>query len=362
MIGSWFALPLAALVAADPAAAAAPEAAGPATALVPYAGLAMTFLFVLWTTSGLCGPMARLATRVGLVDRPAPRKAHAAPTPLLGGLAIHGPLLAALGGWALWGLGALAPVLAAAALLLVAGLWDDRRGLGVAVKLGVQLAASGALVMAGVRLGLPFLPSMLEPVATLLWLVAITNAVNLLDNLDGLAASVVGASALGILTCGLRLEMPVAVVVGALLAAACAGFLRHNAPPAKLFMGDAGSLPLGLLTGFGVCALTPDAGAIGSAPSSSAWPLAMALLLAAVPLLDTSTVVIARLRRGVNPLTTPGTDHLSHRLARRAIRRRDAEVAGASDPLGSAGAVAALGLLQMTASLLAVVVVYAVAG
>jgi len=271
-------------------------------------------------------PLARwLALDRGWVDRPAARKGHKRPTPLLGGVALVAALLPGVpwgrsepGGWAL---------AAAFAVLFAAGLWDDRRGLGMVAKLLLQGGVAVMLVAAGYRLALPLAPE-LTAVASLAWIVGVTNALNLLDNMDGLAASIAGVAALGFLLL-LPPSSPASLLAAAVLGGSL-GFLPYNAPPARIFMGDAGSQPLGLALAVLGLELTHS-----QAPRG--WLLA--LLVLAVPLADTTTVCVSRLRRGYNPLTTPGTDHLSH-----CLRARGA---------GDAGAVLLLVLAAVAGSVLA---------
>jgi UDP-GlcNAc:undecaprenyl-phosphate GlcNAc-1-phosphate transferase len=151
---------------------------------------------------------------------------------------------------------------------------------------------------------------------SLLWIVGVTNAFNLLDNTDGLAGGV------GMVAAGYFLLMAATngqILVGGLAAAvlgACAGFLLFNFNPARIFMGDSGSLFLGLI----MAAL----GIKLRFPSNTNWVTWMVpVLVLGVPIFDTLLVVISRLRRGKNPLTTPGQDHLSHRLNRLGWTRRE---------------------------------------
>ena len=145
--------------------------------------------------------------------------------------------------------------------------------------------------------------------ATLVWVVGITNAMNLLDNMDGLSGGIAAIAALFFL---LFAAMSKQYLVGALAAAlvgACVGFLFYNLNPASIFMGDTGSLFLGFtLAAVGIKLRFPDNSAFVT------WMVPVLVL--AVPIFDTTLVIISRLRRGLNPLTTPGKDHLSHRLAR----------------------------------------------
>ncbi len=255
-------------------------------------------------------PLAqRAARRTGMVDKPSARKQHTVPTPLLGGAAIYLAVILAL---ILLGnrfyVNQVAGIFLGATLMSFLGLWDDRRGLSPWVKLIGQFLAAGVLLLTDVRIS--FLPwEALNIVATLVWVVLITNAMNLLDNMDGLSG---GGAAIAALFFLLFAAMSKQYLVGALAAAlvgACIGFLYYNFNPARIFMGDTGSLFLGFtLAAVAIKLRFPD-----NSPFVT-W-MVPALVLA-VPLFDTSLVIISRLRRGLNPLTTPGKDHLSHRLAR----------------------------------------------
>jgi UDP-GlcNAc:undecaprenyl-phosphate GlcNAc-1-phosphate transferase len=172
------------------------------------------------------------------------------------------------------------------------------------------------LVLTGVRISvLPY--EWLNIAATLLWVVFVTNAMNLLDNMDGLSSGIAAIAAVFFL---LFAAMSNQYLVGALAAAlvgACIGFLYYNLNPATIFMGDAGSLFLGFtLAAVGLKLRFPDNSAFVT------WMVPVFVL--AVPLFDTTLVIVSRLRRGQNPLTTPGKDHLSHRLARLSGNPREA--------------------------------------
>ncbi|MGQ9489419.1 MAG: MraY family glycosyltransferase [Anaerolineae bacterium] len=255
-------------------------------------------------------PLARrTAQRIGMVDRPSARKQHTVPTPLLGGAAIYLAVITAL---LLLGdrfyVNQVIGIFLGATLVSFMGLWDDRRSLSPWVKLIVQYVAAGILVLTDVRISLFCWPA-LNVAATLLWVVGITNAMNLLDNMDGLSGGIAAIAALFFL---LFAAMSKQYLVGALAAAlvgACIGFLFYNLNPARIFMGDTGSLFLGFtLAAVGIKLRFPDNSAFVT------WMVPVLVL--AVPIFDTSLVIVSRLRRGLNPLTTPGKDHLSHRLAR----------------------------------------------
>lgn len=254
-------------------------------------------------------PIRRLAWDWGFVDLPTGRKRHERATPMLGGLALVvgmllPPLLVSVENPRLF-------ALAGATLVLTAvGLVDDRLGVGVVGKLAMQAAAAAIVVAAG--FAAPWSATLgptLGGLAAGLFLVLVINAVNLLDNVDGLAAGTAAVSALGVLALGAD---GLAALLAAALVGAAIGFLLHNWSPARIFMGDAGSMPLGLIVGV----LGLEAARLGPGRWSP-WLLPALVLL--VPLADTATVIVSRLLRGRNPLTSPGTDHLSHRLARRGL-------------------------------------------
>ncbi len=251
-------------------------------------------------------PVVRAAARrVGAVVVPRTDSWHRRPTALLGGLAIYGAFLIGL---ALWrpDLTRAAPVLVAATLLLAVGLLDDFVRITPPVKLGAQVAAAGLVVGAGLRL--PWTASVaVNDTLTLLWLVGITNAVNLLDNMDGLAAGIAAiACAFLAVTFVLNGQGELAFLP-ALLGGATAGFLVFNFKPASIFMGDCGSMFLGAALG-GIALL----GDYGRARSVAAGLLTPVLILM-IPILDTCLVTVTRKLAG-RPVSHGGRDHASHRL------------------------------------------------
>ncbi|MCX7707306.1 MAG: undecaprenyl/decaprenyl-phosphate alpha-N-acetylglucosaminyl 1-phosphate transferase [Anaerolineae bacterium] len=272
-----------------------------------------TYLLILLSAMVLAfsvTPLAqRTARRIGMVDQPSARKQHTVPTPLLGGAAIYLAVIVAL---ILLGdrfyVNQVAGIFLGATLVSFMGLWDDRWGLSPWAKLLVQFVAAAILALTDVRISLFPWPA-LNIAATLLWVVGITNAMNLLDNMDGLSGGIAAIAALFFL---LFAAMSRQYLVGALAAAlvgACVGFLFYNVNPARIFMGDTGSLFLGFtLAAVGIKLRFPENSAFVT------WMVPVFVL--AVPIFDTTLVIISRLRRGLNPLTTPGKDHLSHRLAR----------------------------------------------
>lgn len=264
-------------------------------------------------------PLARmLGLRIHAMDQPdARRKVHVVPTPRLGGLAIFtSTLIATLFLGNRFNLTQLASILIGAAGVSFLGLWDDRFTLSPWVKLLGQFLAASLLALTDVSISMLRVP-LLNYLATILWVVGITNAMNLLDNMDGLSAGVAAiAAAYFALMCSFSRQYLVGALSVAVMAA-CIGFLVYNWTPATIFMGDSGSLFLGfLLAAIGIKLRFPD-----NVPFVT-WMIP--LLVLGVPLFDTTLVIISRLRRDLNPLTTPGTDHTSHRLTYAGLTKREA--------------------------------------
>ena len=251
--------------------------------------------------------MRRLALHLDVTDQPNARKVHSVPVPLLGGAAIYISFIVAL---LLFGdrryVNEVVGIFAGATMVSLMGVVDDRWGLGSYVKLLGQLAAAGILIYSGVQVRLFY--GWQDIVLTVLWVVGITNALNLLDNMDGLSGGIAAiAATFFTLLSGLSDQYLVGALAAA-LAGACAGFLFYNWNPAHIFMGDTGSLFLGFL-------LSAVAIKLRFPSNSNTVTWMIPVLVMAVPIFDTTLVFISRLRRGQNPLTTPGKDHLSHRLA-----------------------------------------------
>lgn len=277
--------------------------------------LMLVTAFVLAVTGT---PVVRkMAVKLGVVDMPAARKMHARPMPLLGGVAIYGAFMIAL---LLLGdrfyVREVAGIVMGATLCSVVGLWDDRNGLSAAVKLVAQCLAAIILILSGVQVRV-FAWQPLNWAVTMLWMVGITNAVNLLDNMDGLAGGVGAvAAAFFLLLAAMSGQYLVGILAAALLGA-CIGFLVYNINPASIFMGDTGALFLGfMLAAVGIKLRFPD-----NVPYVT-WMIPVIVL--GLPVFDTTLVTISRLRRGLNPLTTPGKDHVSHRLVKMGFTRREA--------------------------------------
>jgi UDP-GlcNAc:undecaprenyl-phosphate GlcNAc-1-phosphate transferase len=212
--------------------------------------------------------------------------------------------------------GELGLILGLGTVVMLMGLTDDRLTLGWRLRLGIQLAVATVLAVLGVRVTLfwPFTHPVLGSVVTILWVVGMTNAFNLLDNMDGLAAGVGLVAALLFVGAQVAVGSLFVPAVLLVLVGALAGFLVHNRHPARLFMGDAGSNFLGFMLGALTVAGTYfRAGAIGS-PYSVLAPL----LVMAVPLYDTTSVIVIRIREGRSPFLGDRR-HFSHRLVQRGL-------------------------------------------
>ena len=266
-------------------------------------------------------PVVRwLAPRLEVIDQPNARKVHTRPIPLLGGAAIYLAFIVALLAFSdRFYISQAVGILLAATLVSFFGFWDDRRSLHPLAKLAGQIIATVILIISGVRVSfLHYLP--LDLLVTLVWVVGITNALNLLDNMDGLAGGVGAvASAFFLVLAAMNGQYLVGALSAALLGA-CLGFLVYNFNPASIFMGDEGALFLGfVLAAAGIKLRFPGH------PTVITWMVPVLVLGLAV--FDTTLVVVSRLRRGLNPLTTPGKDHLSHRLVALGLSRRRAVTA-----------------------------------
>ena len=301
----------------------------------PIAAAFLTLAVAALLTALVVPLVRQLGLRWDLVDAPDPRKQHTAPMVRLGGVGIVGGFSLALAlTWLLGGFANLAPdkdqliwtTLAGALCFFLIGLADDLFALPPLPRLAGQLAVAMAVWSQGVRIGsieLPFplfghspnleLSAPLSLLATVIWLVGITNAINWLDGLDGLAAGVSGIAAVGLLSVSYSLHQPAAGLLAAALAGACLGFLRHNFNPARIFMGDGGSYFLG----FALAAIS----IVGPAKALTSVSLLLPLLILSLPLADMSAVIMGRLSEGRSPFY-PDRRHLHHRLLRSGLSHR----------------------------------------
>lgn len=277
------------------------------------------FLVALTVTAVGTPQVRRLAVNLGFVDEPQERKLQQQPIPLLGGLAIIGGMLLAIMLVFFLYFGRLprvvSGVLLAGAVVGAVGLIDDRLGLPAWVKLVGQLLASIILIYFGIHVQLP-LPEVLNFAITFLWLAGISNAVNFLDNMDGLSAGVSAVAASFILLLATVHDQFLVAGLAAALLGACLGFLRYNFYPAKIYMGDAGALFLGFV-------LAVLAMQLRFPENSNFVTWMVPVFILGLPIFDMILVVFSRLRRGVSP-GTAGRDHVSHRVVRRGFSQREA--------------------------------------
>ena len=283
--------------------------------------LLATALLIAFVLSVALVPLARLlAIRIDVVARPRADRWHRTVVPMLGGVAIG---LATLLTSLIFGLAnSLPAVLFGAMAMFGMGLVDDILRLRPSTKLVAQIAAAAALVYFGFRLN--WLDSrLLDSVVTMVWVVGLTNAFNLLDNMDALCAGtafIVSVMLLAGFWVGVSRDvaMPEMTLLAA-LAGAAAGFLVYNFPPASIFMGDSGSL----LFGFSLAALTLGHEGVRASRSDVLSVIAGPAFVLMIPIFDTTLVTVARLLSGRSP-AMGGRDHSSHRLVAIGLSERNA--------------------------------------
>jgi UDP-GlcNAc:undecaprenyl-phosphate GlcNAc-1-phosphate transferase len=281
---------------------------------------AATFILV----GGLTPLMRKIALKIGAVDRPnLERKTQKEPVPYLGGVAIAIGITVASFGALLYSdfsaetFGKALSVLLPAILISAMGLYDDLKGLDPWPRLVAQTIAGIAVAIYLIQndtLGQAFSNQALNYLVTIIWIVGICNSINFFDNLDGGASGTVAVISIFLFAIAFDHGQSLVSALAVVTAGATLGFLIWNKTPAKIYMGDAGALFLGIIIAVLTIRLDPEVG-----PQSRA--LAIPLLLMAVPILDTTTVVISRLSRGISPFTG-GRDHLSHRLMRKGLGRK----------------------------------------
>lgn len=292
----------------------------------------------------------KLSLRYQLLPRVRARDSHKAPMPRLGGVAIFLAFLLVSALWflvvdpnfhftkmAVLGLDRkMLGIWAATLEIVLVMLIDDLKGLSAPVKLVAQIAASLIIIASGVGIdtianpfgqpinlnsvylplfsykGLVYHFSLWSDLLTLIWLVGMMNVINFIDGIDGLAAGISGIAAVAIFFLSVAVGQPATALLAAILAGASLGFLGQNFYPAKIFMGDTGSMFLGLM--------------LGVLPLISGGKLATAFLALGFPIVDGLVVAGGRILRGKNPLTTPDKTHLHHRFIAAGFTVRQAVV------------------------------------
>ncbi len=285
----------------------------------------LTFAIAALATWRFIPRVRQFALKVGWADQPNARRLNKEPLPNAGGLAIFGGVVAALVVAAVLRpieiqsvqVQALAILLGGSILVLV-GFIDDQFSLPPLFRLVVQVLSALLLVAVGIRFNAAFgtaVDPLLGVILTIFWVVGITNAVNLMDGVDGLAGGISYITAMSLLAVSAQNpKWAAATLVLAALAGAALGFLRHNFYPSKIIMGDAGAYFFGY-----VLAATALLGTLKVSTVFSLVPTALFLLL---PIFDVTRVFVRRLSRGQNPMSTPGKDHLHHLLLARGFSQR----------------------------------------
>lgn len=287
--------------------------------------------FVVAMTSALMITPAviKFAFKTGAVDKPNERKVHKVPIPRIGGLGIYFSFMIAVLFYAFSTyvddvtLYELIGLLTSGSLIVALGIVDDYKNLPAKVKLlGQIIAASVLVILFDVRIDFITDPLgdfiYLEWVAvpaTIFWLVGLTNTINLIDGLDGLAAGVSAIASITILLVALKQNFLIVTILTAALAGAAVGFLFYNSHPAKIFMGDSGSMFFGfMLAGISV---------IGAVKSTTTIALIVPILALGLPILDTTFAIVRRYLGG-RPIFQPDKGHLHHRLLSLGFTQRQA--------------------------------------
>ncbi len=260
----------------------------------------------------VCTPLAiATALRRGAVDKPGGHKSHTSPVPYLGGLAVVSsfsismliPVLA-IGESAVFR--EIIAVIGIALGLACLGLLDDLRGLSSTLRFACEIAAGISLWYLDIGVQLLGV-SWVDAVITVFWVVGITNAFNLLDNMDGLSAGIAAVASISFFAVAAANGQYLVAALALALGGCACGFLRHNFYPARVYMGDSGALFFGFLISF--------VGLKLQFTNSRDVSVLVPIVVCSVAVLDTSLVTIARLRHGLSPFQG-GRDHISHRLVK----------------------------------------------
>ncbi|WP_424951579.1 MraY family glycosyltransferase [Deinococcus sp.] len=285
----------------------------------------LIFLTALVFTWRFIPGVRDFAVRVGWADQPNERRLNKEPLPNAGGLAIFaGFVVSVVVAWALRPIFIqnvqiqVLAILLGATILVLTGFIDDQYGLSPLFRLSVQLLTAVLLVVNGLHIdynSIPLLPNVSERInqplgvaITILWVVGLTNAMNLLDGVDGVVGGVSFVASMVLLATAAQFpDRGAAVILLAGLGGSALGYLRHNYNPSRIIMGDAGSY----LFGYTLAAVSM----LGTLKFSAGASLIVPLIVMALPILDTTQVVLGRLARGIrNPLGHPDKTHLHHRL------------------------------------------------
>ncbi len=258
----------------------------------------------------------RIAVKVGIVDKPdEARRVHKKATPLLGGLAMfYGFIVSVI----LFGIvdKSVRGMVLGALIILIVGIVDDAKQLSAKVKLPFQILAAIILILHDVRIDLISVPRFISDTGvlglgfwgiplTIIWVVGVTNAVNLIDGLDGLAAGVSSIACMSLFCIALIVGEHEVALITAALTGSCFGFLPYNFNPAKIFMGDTGSTFLGFILA--------SVSIMGLFKSYTVISVAVPFLVLGLPLFDTGFAIVRRVKAG-KPIMSPDREHLHHRV------------------------------------------------
>lgn len=277
-------------------------------------------LLLAWLLTDLLIPhVVRFAKKIGKMDQPDPRKVHKEPIPRLGGIAIFLGFIFSLIGMELLEPGFFSKnnqwygILIGSILMFFLGVTDDIMNLSAKLKFVCQIMISLIAFYFGVKiiaLSNPFgamilLPEWLSAIVTVFWIVGITNTINLIDGLDGLAAGVSMIAGITLFIIAIQTNQDLVAVIILALVGATIGFLRYNFNPAKIFMGDSGSLFLG----FTLATISVS----GVLKLAATVTILLPLLILGIPIMDTSFAILRRFFTG-KPIFQPDKGHLHHRL------------------------------------------------
>ncbi len=322
-----------------------------------WLAVVFTLLLACLVTWRLIPTVRKFALRVGWADQPNARRLNREPLPNAGGLAIYAGVIAALILASLLRpielqsvLAQVLTILLGGSILVLVGFIDDQFSLPPSVRLWTQILTALLLFANGISIEVNFgtpIDSILSMALTVLWVVGITNAINLMDGMDGLAGGVSFITAMSLLAVSAQFpNKAAATLVLAALGGSALGFLRHNFYPSRIIMGDAGAY----FFGYTLAATS----ILGDLQVTTVFSLVPTVLFLLLPVLDTTQVFVRRLLAGKNPLSTPGKDHLHHRLLAWGLSQRHAAFTLWTITLGC-------NLLAMTARGMSLVVILATA-
>jgi UDP-GlcNAc:undecaprenyl-phosphate GlcNAc-1-phosphate transferase len=262
-----------------------------------------------------------IAIKAGALDAPDARKVHTEPIPRMGGLAIYlGFVLAVFASMHVNR--EIAGILLGGTVILIIGIIDDMKQISAKTKLFGQIIAAMVPILFGVRIewltnpfgDMVYLDYLAMPI-TVMWIVSLTNTVNLIDGLDGLAAGVSTIAAVTILLVAVQQHFWIVAILTAALAGSALGFLQHNFNPAKIFMGDTGSMFLGYM----LAAIS----VLGTVKSAATIALVVPIVALGLPIMDTAFAIIRRYSHG-HPIFKPDKGHLHHRLLEMGLTQKQA--------------------------------------